>query len=272
MNAELHFFPLFRFGAFYTAHPALLLSQHPAVGNPLPLSLLALAPRAEILADMEPNTSRSSAAGTSHAAIVDHGSSSTNAQSHLSPTSFLTQPSPRLSSASHSRSQSPGIGGGRGSLSDHGHATLLAGQQPWQGLAPPPMWIASGIPLWSSSGEGIFLGFTFTCLTSLLEKIMAWVWRGEMSLATSGREPELADEEEDDAINVSGRISRVARSSSSLLTLSIGPNKSSTLSLRAGAGSSNVRGLIFTEAEKEIVKKDKNLQKLIKTDPKKVKR
>ncbi|CAO2200909.1 unnamed protein product [Urochloa humidicola] len=45
-------------------------------------------------------------------------------------------------------------------------------------------------------------------------------------------------------------------------------------SLRAGASSRHrhVTGVIFTNAEKEKIRKDKNLQDLVKTDPKKVKR
>ncbi|CAO2206104.1 unnamed protein product [Urochloa humidicola] len=52
------------------------------------------------------------------------------------------------------------------------------------------------------------------------------------------------------------------------------PNLSRPLTLRAGASSSRSHdiGVIFTDAEKEIIRKDKNLQELVNVDPKRVKR
>jgi hypothetical protein len=43
-------------------------------------------------------------------------------------------------------------------------------------------------------------------------------------------------------------------------------------SLRASSSRSPVTRVIFTDAEEEIIRKDKNLQELVNTEPKKVKR
>jgi hypothetical protein len=65
-------------------------------------------------------------------------------------------------------------------------------------------------------------------------------------------------------------------------SLSIGINNSSSMpklsqplppsSLRASSSRSPVTRVIFTDAEEEIIRKDKNLQELVNTEPKKVKR
>ncbi|CAD6256965.1 unnamed protein product [Miscanthus lutarioriparius] len=87
---------------------------------------------------MEPNTSTSPAAGTSPAAVLEHGEPSVRDPSLLSP-AFSPAPSPGLVPASGSGSESswyqqiplsPAVAAGNGSLSVHAHATSSSQSMP----------------------------------------------------------------------------------------------------------------------------------------------
>ncbi|RLM58191.1 hypothetical protein C2845_PM18G07810 [Panicum miliaceum] len=177
--------------------------------------------------------------------------------------------------------------------------TLLVGGQLREGLEQPSSWTASGL---LPASEGACSGFAGQ--SALLEQIAVWAPQSEMPFvspqsgigAGSAQPPsdcELAplpaslripSLEETNTYNMSstfgesmipwhcgGSSMDVGSSISTMPDLTTGAMKAPLLPMKqVPIDAATI--VIFTDAEKEIIRKDKKLQELMNTDPKKVKR
>jgi len=122
--------------------------------------------------------------------------------------------------------------------------------EPWHGLVPPSSWTALGLS--TSPSQGTPSWFAGQSAAALLEQISACPKR-EMSLSP-------------------WKLVHGHQQLFQLYAKAIAATATSSLRTGASSSRSPTTRVIFTDAEMEIIGKEKNLQELVNTEPKKVKR